>query len=526
MSINNTAILRKFLSKDRIDIFAIIKNGVKTRVTRGSLNIVDKNERRVLYTKNKVMNGFTKISLPDPFTLDEYKGYNKTDIQKQIDILYPKMEYIGSMALSCPCGGGKTLAGISLMAKLGYQTLIISTRCAINDQWRDTLIKTYKNDIKILTREGLFYGDKKGGIIRKTKHYVKEHNITPDVFIYSPQYLIQKIEKFPTSVGLVIYDEIHSQLSKEYSKVLMYPLQNVINNVITELPYMIGLSATYPSSRSNEYKMINTIFGNIMKSISSITDIPIRVYDIRNHLRNPNDKFDKTYEPFEDMELINKIVSNEIGFYNKRIEPTILSNDKVCGFIITSSIKSSIYAWIKFYLKYPNKKCVLIRENQDGCYLLKNTIPQDILELEDLVDYDDIVNHERFDEFCEKVDSFYGYDILVGTYHRLKEGISVYNAVWGICTKFVWSIATRIQILGRIRRMTNDDFINKYPRYFLVNSTKIPTNIGEILKIKRYCKFKKNVPKLEVTYDENEEDELFAKENYIQIKPKEYVEQK
>lgn len=520
MSSNNATIIKKFLSKQRIDNFDIIKNNYKSRVTRGSLNIVNKDERQLLYTKPKEMTDFNKISLEDPFKLDEYKNYNKTDIQKQIDILADKMNFIGNMALSCPCGGGKTLAGISLMSKVNFQTLIISTRCAINDQWRDTLLKTYKDKIKIQTREGLFYYNNKNKLIRKTKKYAKDNNIIPDVYIYSPQYLSQKIEKFPISVGLIIYDEIHSQLSKEYSKVLMYPFQNVMNNTIKELPYMVGLSATYPSSNSNEYKMIKAIFGNPMNSISSITDIPIKVYDIRDYIKKSSDEFDRNYIPFEDNELIDKIVNNEIGFYNKRIEPTILSNDKVCGFVITSSIKSSVYAWIKFYLKYPNKKCILIRENQDGCYLLKNDIPKDIIELGDLVDYEDIINHDKFDEFCDKVDNFYGYDILIGTYHRLKEGISVYNAVWGICTKFVWSIATRIQILGRIRRMTNDDFINNYQRYFLVNSAKIPTNIGEILKIKRYSRYKKNIPKLEITYDLEEEKQLFIKENYIQIKPK------
>ena len=560
--------------------------------------------------------------------MEQFKGYHRTSVQEFVGKFADKLLHFNTLALSCPCGAGKTLAGIMLMAKLKKQTLIISTRCAINDQWRNTLLKTYKENIIVQTNDGKFtYNPSSKKFIRITRaksngKRIAVKDIVPDVYIYSPQYLTAgKTEnKFPASCGLIIYDEVHSQLSKEFGKVLLQPFKNVMTGKTKEVPIMVGLSATYPAS-GEYHDLITKIFGTILTNKSTITDTPVFFYDLRDEYvstdLDKHDSVDKFYDPVDDYSFVYNVLHGQIPFFTKFIEPTIvgkylLSNEDnesttsdsmdttveepctdpstqpctdpstqpctdpsteslaqscaqpctqplahvsledvdeesdqhspqanggnenaeaasleatakqtkqtpLCGFVITSTIKSSVYAWIRFYMKYPTKRCILIRENNDGCYLMTNTPPDDLVKLGQLVDLEDVLKHPSFNDFCTKTNGFDDGDILIGTYHRLKEGISVENAVWAVCTHFLWALATRIQLLGRIRRMSTNDFINTYPRYFLTSSSKIPTNQGELFIKRRYGKGAMKKFKLEVTYDENIEGAMFAKENYVRI---------
>lgn len=527
MTNNWKQILKKFNSKDRVDIFQIINSNDNTKQSttiykhRGELPKDKTTYINILSTKpHKQLSEYQKINLFDPWTSETLKQYTKTNVQEIVNGFVSKtIRYYGNFALSCPCGSGKTLAGISLISKLGVQTLIISTRCAINDQWRDTLLKIYnKSKLTIKTNDAYYICSRYSEQFEKIKNKDKSDNSRHvDIFIYSPQYLIYDDDinnRWPNTAGLIIYDEIHSQLSSEYNKVLLQPFKNVINKVTTELPCMLGLSATYPAS--GEYKdIINKIFGNILSNSSKITDIPVNYYDLRDeyHL-NHSDKYDKNYEPIDDYEFIDNILDNKYEYFNEYIEPTINQQPTLCGFVITTTVKSSVYAWLMFHKKYKNKRCILIREGYNGCYLLTDTPPDDIYKLEQLVDLEDIVKHPRFKNFCKKIETYTNSDILFGTYHRLKEGISVENAVWAICSKFLWSTSVRVQLLGRIRRMTNSELINNYPRYFLTVSGKIPTNIGEYYKWRKFHKGGK-APTLQITYNVDVENEVFKRENYI-----------
>ena len=57
----------------------------------------------------------------------------------------------------------------------------------------------------------------------------------------------------------------------------------------------------------------------------------------------------------DDTTLINKILNNKVRFYNENIETTIYNYPQYCGFVITSTINSSIYSWLRFYEKYKDK---------------------------------------------------------------------------------------------------------------------------------------------------------------------------
>lgn len=529
MKINKSwrQVINKFNNKDRIDTFKTNEYtpNINTRyISRGELQKSKQMIINVLKTKPcKTLNEFTHINLSNPWETEYLQHFIKSNVQKFVDdIIGDKIKYFGNIALSCPCGSGKTLAGISLISKLNIQTLIISTRSAINDQWRKTLLNIYKDNILIQTSDGYFtYSNESKTYLKINDKVFNKMNKPVDVYIFSPQYLTYNNEinkRWPKSVGLVIYDEIHSQLSTEYGMVLLQPYNNVINNITTELPCLLGLSATYPIN-GDHFDFITKIFGTVITNTSPITKTPIYYYDLHDEYHKEHkDEFDNNYSPLDNYEFIDNIINGEYSYYNEHIEPTIKNESILCGFVITSTIKSSVYAWLMFYKKYPNKRCILIREGGTGCYKLIDKPPDDIYNMGPLVDLSDINKHPDFNKFCIKLDDYIDGDILVGTYHRLKEGISVENAVWGICTQFLWSVATRVQLLGRIRRMTKEDYINSYPRYFLTMSTKIPTNKGKILAWKKYHKGK-SPEKLQIEYDIKAETTLFNNENYIKISP-------
>ncbi len=496
--------VNKFLSsKLNNDMFDF--NG--KRVLRGCLKPVNKYKNVFINRPKKDVSEFKDIKLSDPFKSEMFKSYTKTEAQELMEKIVNKLPFCGTYALSCSCGSGKTLAGIYAIHKIKKQTLILSYRSAINTQWRNNLEMLYKNiddGIIIKTKDGIF------------KNGIKDNKLTDDdvdIFIYTPQYILNNPNRFPFTVGLIIYDEIHTILNQEFSCAIKIPLIYCYKKIIKELPYMIGLSATFPGKNTKEYNNIIKIFGVPVYSTSAIVNIPIYLFDHRDlikHQIGKDDIYDQIYKnhKLDSISYLKSVLNNENKIFNNYIEPTIKKyNGEYSGFVITDTISESVYIWLRFYIKY-NKNCVLIREENDGYYKLKGTIPDDILNMGELITDKDIKKHPDFNNFCEKIDSLNGNDIMFGTYIRLKEGISVQNAVWGICSKFVWSVQSRVQILGRIRRLSINEELNNFPRYFIVNSGVVDSNIF-------FARKKKIKPK--INYDFEDEIERYKQENYIKL---------
>ena len=82
-----------------------------------------------------------KKMLKDPFKAFGYM--TKSDIQQRMEKNLVKMPAFGAYAYSCSCGSGKTLAGINYIYNLKLQTVIISARNAVNDQWKSQLHDIY-----------------------------------------------------------------------------------------------------------------------------------------------------------------------------------------------------------------------------------------------------------------------------------------------------------------------------------------------------------------------------------------------
>lgn len=440
------------------------------------------------------------ISTPiaDPF---EILGFtDKTDVQLKVEKHSEWMKYYGNYAYSCSCGAGKTLAGIYVMYKLQCKTLIISSRNAVNDQWL-RLIETLYPNLIIRTKKGTF---KNGKRVPKV--------LQPDVCIFSPQYLKNKLD-YDFDASLIIYDEVHSLLSKEFIKVLLFPLLKVNSGKWNELPYMVALSATYPSNSTQVGKEANTrinkLFGSVFKFPSIVTRIPVKVWDYRDHYEafdksgnvvkgeQARGSFDNKYEPLDDFETI-KYFCDKI-----REEGRIKICPEYKGIIMTYTINSSLYAALYAH-RFWNCDVVLVRAADESCLLLEKDKNMDF-EFNTGVTLSCLRNNVGV--WCDYKDVVDRCSVIAGTVQRLKEGFSVQNITWGICTKFVYNTIPRVQILGRIRRNSNDEELNNHERIFYVCSAQVPTTIG----IPHYR------GKHRILYDFATERMIFKEENYVRI---------
>jgi hypothetical protein len=470
------------------------------------------------------------IELDNPFDLLHMESL--TDIQRMVQKYAKVFKYYCTFAFSASCGAGKTLAGIYLMHYFGVKTLIVSSRSAINDQWEAILRSIYPS-LRI-----------------KTIHSKKVEE--PDVYIYSPQYLVQDLSKFPADVNFVIYDEIHSIVSDKFGECVKEPQRQIKDKKRQTMPYMLALSGTYPK----ESTIISKIFGDHVRTESDITKIPINVYDYHcsaltkiikethamfdeNGIKKRSKKLlrlheltkeitspitnlsslsnetlialDEIYKPLDDYDFIDQVLPQLPKF---KINPSTIFR----GFIITNTIDSSVYAAVAIANQY---KCnaILMRSVDEPSYIITPTgyeftdnsrseLTQDYLSSNyerinlTKVNLTDLLNEKQVAVIC-------------GCYHRLKEGISIENSVWGICTKFIYSTIARTQILGRIRRTSKNDAITNHVRTFIVNSSAVNTNEHKLLSAARKAHTKMNRSLLAPLYDFAYEDEVFSRENYV-----------
>ena len=107
----------------------------------------------------------------------------------------------GSGVIVLPCGAGKTIVGISVMERLQYQTLILTTNITASRQWKAELLD--KTDLTA-DQIGEYSGERKEICPVTTATY---HILT---------YRRRKGDRFPhfeifnqRNWGLIIYDEVH-----------------------------------------------------------------------------------------------------------------------------------------------------------------------------------------------------------------------------------------------------------------------------------------------------------------------------
>ena len=427
-----------------------------------------------------------------------------TSIQTKILKSISSYPLYGNFLYTCSCGSGKTLAGIFIIYSLGLRTLIISSRNAVNDQWFSVLSTLYPSLII----------EKKDGFYRSSQKIRSNPNLRSDILIYTPQYICKHITDFQPSIGLIIFDEIHALVGDKFIQTILYPFIQTTNYVFNQLPYLIGLTATLPPRKSRGYKTLIKIFGKAFSSLSNIVDIPVYVYDYRLHYKNRLGDYDQFYHPLSEFDCIKYYMSMIENPTSDAIPQIDIHDTSYKGIIMTESIAESFHSAVYLYKRF-NISILLIRAvNEPSLFLAKDlwqTTFADV-NIDEFPDEMNSINYYRKNKIgitLFKLD-YLTYlpkcNIIIGTIDRLKEGFSVQNAVWGICTKFYWSVITRIQILGRIRRMSDDEKLNSKQRIMFVCSGRIPSNYTNPRATRHFIK-----------YDLEQELELFTKENYIQI---------
>ena len=206
--------------------------------------------------------------------------------------------------------------------------------------------------------------------------------------------------------------------------------------------------------------------------------------------------FDHKYEPLDDFE--------SVKYFCEKIknEGKIDICPEYKGIIMTYTINSSVYAALYAH-KFWNCNVVLVRAADESCLLLEKDKDLDFTFHTGVT----MSSLQNIGTWCDYKDVVDRCCIIAGTVQRLKEGFSVQNITWGICTKFVYNTIPRVQILGRIRRNSNDEALNNHERIFYVCSAQVPTTIG--------IPFYRG--KHRITYDFATEKLIFEEENYVRI---------
>lgn len=179
---------------------------------------------------------------------------------------------------------------------------------------------------------------------------------------------------------------------------------------------------------------------------------------------------------------------------------------KFKGIIMTYTISSSIYSALYIHHRFKVNVLIVRDISERSIYLPADKFQDYKLSTYVMPSPTDL-SKNKIGEFILTKDLQTYIEkshVIVGTVQRLGAGFSVQNIVWGICTKFVYSVISRAQILGRIRRMSTDEELNNFPRKFYVCSGKIKSNL--------LVPHRKGPAK--ITYEIEDENKKFLEENY------------
>lgn len=147
--------------------------------------------------------------------------FNKTLREKQQTVVDKCIKYIkknGGGLLSVPCGFGKTVCAIYMMAKLGLKSLVVVHKTFLLDQWIQRILQFLDID-----RDRI-------GIIKQKKCEIENK----DIVIGTIHTIAKKEYDIYDKFGFVIHDEAHHVCAKFFSRALMK----------TNCKYTLSLTAT------------------------------------------------------------------------------------------------------------------------------------------------------------------------------------------------------------------------------------------------------------------------------------------
>lgn len=214
-------IAQKLGDYDSKFIYKTTENFITGKVTK-IIGFTTKNDKPTNTTMYYVPKFYWKhFNVSKPVIPCYYNDINyRCDIKlrpNQVNIyntMLQRMEEDNGCVLSVPCGTGKTILGIKLIADLRKKTLILVHKDFLMNQWKDSI-----EEFLHITP----------GIVKQ-----KTRDFEPNIVIASIQ-TIMKHPEIKLTFDFVIVDECHHIASKEFSEVLKR---------LKLSKYTLGLSAT------------------------------------------------------------------------------------------------------------------------------------------------------------------------------------------------------------------------------------------------------------------------------------------
>jgi superfamily II DNA or RNA helicase len=166
----------------------------------------------------------------------EFSGSLRKEQQDIVDI-YLKHKETGGGIISIPCGGGKTVIGLGIMAQLGVKTIVIVHKEFLVNQWKDR-IKQFLPTARIGHIQAGVVIVKNCDIIIAMLQSVSMKDYPPETF---------------SDIGLAVFDECHHLGAEVFMRSFF--------KVSTK--YMLGLSAT-PDRKDGLTKVFKWFIGPII----------------------------------------------------------------------------------------------------------------------------------------------------------------------------------------------------------------------------------------------------------------------
>jgi len=157
---------------------------------------------------------------------------------------------LGGGIISVPCGYGKTVIALYLIAKLGLKALVIVHKEFLVNQWKER-IRQFLPDAKI-------------GRLQGNKIFIENYDIV--IGMLQSISMIEYDEDIFSTFGFVIYDECHHLGAETFSKALLK----------TNFKYTLGLSAT-PKRADGLTKVFQWQLGDICYLIKKRDDNDVDV---------------------------------------------------------------------------------------------------------------------------------------------------------------------------------------------------------------------------------------------------------
>ena len=223
---------------------------------------------------------------------------------------------IGGGIISVPCGYGKTVISLYILAQLKVKTLIIVHKEFLLNQWKER-IEQFLDNSKIGRIQGNIFDVKNKNIVIGMLQSISMKDYPEDAF---------------DSFGLVIFDECHHLGAEVFSRALFK----------TSVKYTLGLSAT-PKRTDGLQKVFEWYLGKIVFQIKKRQQEEVNVKVIKYYVED--DSYSKLEMNYQGKPNTSKMMNNVCDYLPRNkiiveeIKKAIDENRKI---LILSNRKSQL----------------------------------------------------------------------------------------------------------------------------------------------------------------------------------------